>query len=284
MERLLQSKRMAGQIALPPRRKERRKNRGAGLPGKRKSIGIELVEKASLIPFLYDIFPGFDQAMNSSRTIIIGDVHGCLEELEALLDKVHHRPGKDRLIFTGDLINKGPHSFEVLQRTHSLSAEVVMGNHEWKFLKYLKGGSPFSQGFEELKEQMGGHLNRWQEWLGRLPGYIEAKQFLVVHGGLVPAQHPSQTPISILCRIRTWDGEGKDLNNPTHPSWFELYDRPKLVVFGHWAQRGLVQRSNAIGLDTGCVYGNRLTAVVLPEKTLCQVPAKKIYKQYKNRM
>ena len=215
--------------------------------------------------------------MNSSRTIIIGDVHGCLEELEALLHKLDHRTGQDRLIFVGDLINKGPHSLEVLQKVRSLSAEVVMGNHEWKFLKYLKEDSSPSQGFCQLKQQMGGQLHYWQEWLSQLPAYIEAEQFLVVHGGLVPQQHPSETPISILCRIRTWDGEGRDLNNPAHPSWFELYHHPKLVVFGHWAQRGLVLRNNAIGLDTGCVYGNRLSAVVLPEKTLCQVPAKKIY-------
>jgi bis(5'-nucleosyl)-tetraphosphatase (symmetrical) len=222
--------------------------------------------------------------MNSLRTIIVGDVHGCLEELEALLSKVDHRCGKDRLIFVGDLINKGPHSLQVLEKVRSMSAEVVMGNHEWKFLQYLKKNSSPSEGFFQLKRQMGEQLLFWQEWLSRLPAFIEADQFLVVHGGLVPHQHPSETPISILCRIRTWDGEGKDLNNPSNPSWYELYRLPKLVVFGHWAKRGLVIRKNVMGLDTGCVYGNQLTAVVLPEKTLFQVPAKQIYEAVQDRM
>ena len=74
------------------------------------------------------------------------------------------------------------------------------------------------------------------------------------------------------------------MNNPANPSWYELYRLSKLVVFGHWAKRGLVIRKNVMGLDTGCVYGNQLTAVVLPEKTLFQVPAKQIYEAVQDRM
>ena len=65
--------------------------------------------------------------MNNRRTIIIGDVHGCLYELKALIAKVNYHPDKDRLIFVGDLINKGPYSREVLEMVFSLHSEVVMG-------------------------------------------------------------------------------------------------------------------------------------------------------------
>ncbi len=215
--------------------------------------------------------------MENQRTIIIGDVHGCLDELEALLAKANYLSEKDRLIFVGDLINKGPSSREVLERVFSLSAEVVMGNHEWGFLQYLEDGSFASAGFPEVKRQLGNQLTFWRDWLCQLPTFIEDEQFMVVHAGLVPNQHPSKTSTSILTTIRTWDRLGINLNNTSDPAWFELYHAPKLVVFGHWAQQDLILRKNAIGLDTGCVYGNKLSAAILPGPVICQVPAQQIY-------
>ncbi|MBF0287085.1 MAG: metallophosphoesterase [SAR324 cluster bacterium] len=215
--------------------------------------------------------------MKSQRTIVIGDVHGCLEELEELLNQVQYASTKDRLIFAGDFINRGPCSLEVLEKIQSLRADAVMGNHELGFLKYLKDPSFVYDNFPLLKSQMGNRLLFWSHWLERLPLFIEEKEFIVVHAGLAPNQAPFETSADILTRIRTWDGQGTDLNNPEDPSWFELYHDPKLVLFGHWAKKGLVFRDNAIGLDTGCVYGKKLTAVVLPERSICQVPAKQIY-------
>lgn len=215
--------------------------------------------------------------MKKQRTIIIGDVHGCLAELENLLKKVDYRPQKDQLIFVGDLINKGPHSLEVLQKVLNLQAEVIMGNHEFGFLQHLKDGSYPLKEFFHLKEQMGKHLKFWKNWLTQRPVYIEKEHFLVVHAGLAPNQHPAQTSPRILMNIRTWDGTGENLNNPKDPAWFDLHKPSKLVVFGHWAKQGLVLKKNIIGLDTGCVYGNKLSALLLPEQTIYQVPAQKIY-------
>ena len=215
--------------------------------------------------------------MKNQRIIIIGDVHGCLDELKALLAKVSYLPGKDRLIFVGDLINKGPYSLEVLQMVVAWQAEVVMGNHERGFLRYLEDASYASAGFLRLKQQMGSQLAFWQDWLRQLPNYIEEEEFIVVHGGLIPNQHPSQTPLSLLTTIRTWDGQGVNLNNPSDPPWYECYHHPKLAVFGHWAQKELVRRKNALGLDTGCVYGNQLTAAILPGPSIYQVSAKRKY-------
>lgn len=211
------------------------------------------------------------------RTIIIGDVHGCFDEVQDLLRKTGFTPTKDRLIFVGDLINKGPKSLEVLQFVRSNNYEAVMGNHELGFLKYLETGKTRHLGFETLAGEMQNAVEDWAQWIAALPPFIEEKDFLVVHGGLIPGEHPSKSDMNQLARIRTWDGKGLDLNNPNHKPWFEFYTDTKLVVFGHWALRGLVKRPNAIGLDTGCVYGKELSAVILPEKKIVSVKAKKVY-------
>lgn len=211
------------------------------------------------------------------RTLVIGDVHGCLSELNQLLAKFNYTPAQDRLIFVGDLINKGPDSLGVLERVQSLGAQVILGNHEWAFLEYLKWRNYPSPHFANLEARMGAQLEVWIKWLEALPLYLEFPDFLVVHAGLAPGQHPSQTETRILTTIRTWDSVGTDLHDPKNPAWFEFYHDPKPVIFGHWAQRDLVIRDNAIGLDTGCVYGKLLTGVVLPSRQLIQVPAQRVY-------
>lgn len=182
------------------------------------------------------------------RTIIVGDIHGCLREFELLLEKVQFQVGVDRLILVGDLINKGPHSLGVLQKAYDLRAQVVIGNHE---LALLTGHSAARFPRELMA------------WIKTWPAFIEEKDFIVVHGGIVPGQELSQTPIEQLSKIRLWDEK----------PWFEFYHEQKLVVFGHWAAKGLVWRDNVIGLDTGCVYGKQLSCVVLPGRQLVQVNA-----------
>lgn len=209
------------------------------------------------------------------RTIIVGDVHGCSDELDALLDKVAYRSA-DRLIFVGDLICKGPDSLGVLRRAWTLNAEMVLGNHEQSFLRACRRGV-FGRHTKAVRLQMGTDVSRWATWIESWPTYIDGGSFWVVHAGVVPGRHPKDMPRRWLTRIRTWDGRGECLDAPDQPAWFEGYHDPRLVVFGHWAQRGLVVRPNAIGLDSGCVYGGELTALILPDRTLVQVPAKKAY-------
>ena len=214
----------------------------------------------------------------SERTLIVGDIHGCLEELIELLHKVNFQKDKERLILAGDLISKGPYPFEVISfvRRH-LKCEVVMGNHERALLFYLQGKKYPYKGFKELQEKMAPDMIRWIRWLENLPLYIETQDFLVVHAGLQPKRHPKDTDPRILTTIRTWDGKGEVLNNTYAVPWFDLYKGEKLVVFGHWAQLGLLVRDNVIGLDSGCVYGNTLSALILPERDIVQVKAKKVY-------
>jgi serine/threonine protein phosphatase 1 len=212
------------------------------------------------------------------RTLIVGDVHGCFDELRMLLDKLDYQPGSDQLIFVGDLLNKGPYSFEVLQFVKNLPAVVVKGNHERAFVKYLKYSKRFIPAFEDLKTQMGEDFQTWRKWIKSFPLFFETDDFLVVHAGLIPDTPVAKIKAGVITNIRTWDGVGEDLNNPDNPPWFEFYKGKKLVVYGHWAMMGLVVRENVIGLDTGCVYGKELSALVLPERRIVQVKAKKVYR------
>lgn len=214
------------------------------------------------------------------RTLIIGDVHGCLSELKELLEKLNYQQGSDRLIFVGDVVNKGPDSLGVLKRIQSLSAEVVLGNHELGFLNYLTGndfGAGRSATFKRLEVELGREKSVWAQWMSELPLYIEEKDFIVVHGGIVPGLRLSETPAKLLTRIRSWDGKGENINSPDDPAWYDFYKGEKLVVFGHWAAKGLVVRDNVIGLDSGCVWGGSLSALVLPGRQIVQVKAHKVY-------
>ncbi len=195
------------------------------------------------------------------RTLVIGDVHGCLRELDLLLEKVGFRQGSDRLIFVGDLINKGPNSLGVLQRVFELKAEVVIGNHELAMLNSKAAGYP-----RELVN-----------WVKTWPTYIEEKDFMIIHGGLIPGVHPKDSDPGIFTRLRTWSPKFIAPGKKDDPAWYEFYTGQKLVVFGHWAAKGLVIRDNAIGIDTGCVYGRQLTCLTLPSRELTQVNALEVY-------
>jgi len=212
----------------------------------------------------------------SSRTIIIGDVYGCLDELNRLFDDLDFSDS-DRLIFVGDLINKGPNSKGVVDRVRELNAECVKGNHELRFIEYVRNNEKGRDKWDLIKEQCGKELNSVVDWLDTLPMYIDDPEFLIVHAGLAPGKAPNQTTNHILANIRTWDGIGADLNRASNPAWHMLYKEEKLVVYGHWAMQGLCVKQNTIGLDSGCVYGNELSALVLPDRRIVQVKAAKVY-------
>ena len=213
----------------------------------------------------------------SKKIFIIGDVHGCFKEFLALLNKADYRSETHRLILVGDIINRGPFSLEMLKWVKTNGVEMVRGNHEQAFIRGVRGSGLLSPILQKLKKDMEKDLNQWLEWLESLPFYIEDKNFLVVHAGLVPEEHPKHSDPHLLMNIRTWDSQGKDIKNEFHPPWYSFYKDKKPVIYGHWANQGLNVRKNTIGLDTGCVYGYKLSGVLLPEKKILQVPALKNY-------
>ena len=216
--------------------------------------------------------------MKQKKTFIVGDVHGCFQEFLELLKKVNYKAETHRLILVGDIINRGPFSFKMLKWVRDNQVEMVRGNHEQAFLSCIKKNKWPHPVLKQLKEEMKGELNQWVKWLVNLPFYIEEKDFLVVHAGLVPKKKPQDSNPRFLMNIRTWDGQGKDIRNENNPPWYKFYKNKKLVVYGHWAKQGLKIRANTIGLDSACVYGKKLSGVLLPEKTIFQVSAHKNYK------
>lgn len=207
------------------------------------------------------------------RTIIIGDVHGCYHEFQDLLKKVNFRQGRDHLYLTGDIINRGPQSKEVFLLSQKLEAKIVLGNHELFLLKRSSSRNPNFTWTQDIKEEFGEIYPQLIQSIKSWPHYIETKDFILVHGGLSPIHSLAETEPELLVTIRTWDGRGQDLQSKDNPPWFDFYKGSKLVVFGHWARMEGIVRENVIGLDTGCVYGKHLSALIFPGRTIIRVPA-----------
>jgi len=211
------------------------------------------------------------------RTIIVGDVHGCAEELEALLDRTAFTTG-DRLVFVGDLIARGPRSLGVLDIARRTGALVVRGNHEQRLLDARHGNNAGKPPLPKIHRDLGRAL-RPTDWtlLETSKLWIDLPEHgvRVVHAGLDPATPFERQAPDTLLRIRTVLGEGRRGNR--HVLWGTRYVGPPHVVFGHNAAPGLQLHPWATGLDTGCVYGGRLTALVLApgQKIPRALPARK---------
>jgi hypothetical protein len=196
------------------------------------------------------------------RTIIVGDVHGCREELEALLERVAFGSG-DRLIFVGDLVVRGPDSLGVLDVARRTGAIVVRGNHEQKLLD-LRGAPEAKALVGRMHRDLALRL-RPSDWtlLATSPVFVDLPEhgLRVVHAGLMPGVPLAQQSPQTLMRIRT-----VRVTKTERRLWGAVWTGPPQVVFGHNAAPGLQLHPWATGLDTGCVYGGRLTAMVLGEK------------------
>lgn len=226
-----------------------------------------------------------------SRTLFIGDVHGCYYELMALLEKVWLKE-EDHLYFVWDLINKWPKSLEVVEFVRNRpNTWSVIGNHEYFPLitlqeveKIASESAHLSDGhkswmyaqYERSRELRDLMEEKWyREWLVSLPHIIERENFILVHGGLHP-DHGIDTPLEIATLIRLVDGR----------PWYESYSGAKPVIYGHWAAEWLRVRENTIGIDTGCCFGGALTAYCLETREFWQVRANRVYKEpehWKNR-
>lgn len=210
----------------------------------------------------------------SARTIVFGDVHGCFDELQDLIRAVELRPA-DRLISVGDLISKGPDSLGVIEwamKTPNL--ECVLGNHELRLRRHWRAGTRSSEKTHDAEtyRQLGGRYEDAMRFIDRWPLTVSGPGFMVVHAGFDPGEGLQWQSATRLTNIRRLD-DGRP--------WYEAYRERELVVFGHWAKRRPVVRPNAVGLDTGCVYGGSLTALILPERVLLSVPARKPYVEKK---
>lgn len=205
------------------------------------------------------------------RTVIVGDVHGCASELDALLDAVAFTSG-DRLVFVGDLIARGPDSLGVLDIARTTGAIVVRGNHEQKLLDWRDGRERWIRGEAAARQPIGklhrdlGRALRPIDWslLETSKTWLDLPEHdvRVVHAGIDPSVPFERQSPDTLMRIRTVLAPGPSRGN-RFVLWGARYVGPPHIVFGHNAAPGLQLHEWATGLDTGCVYGGRLTAMVL---------------------
>lgn len=206
------------------------------------------------------------------KIFAIGDVHGCLEKLRKLAEKLAIDEEKDTLVFVGDYIDRGDSSREVVDYVIGLRGRIknvicLMGNHEQMFLNYLEGADEemylynggratlFSYGISyksEPRERKAAvspdHLLFFQSLLP----YYETEDYIFVHAGLLPGLRLDKQDIHDLLWIR------REFINSD-------YDFGKKVVFGHTPRRKPLIEQNKIGIDTGAFLGGSLTCVELPD-------------------
>ncbi|MBI5381125.1 MAG: metallophosphoesterase [Opitutae bacterium] len=214
------------------------------------------------------------------RLIAIGDIHGCHEEFAELLARLDL--GKhDRLILLGDLVNRGPDSRRVIDLARRHRAIALLGNHELRLLNYRKTGNRAY--LKEQDEQTHRQLRR-SDWAYlaamRLTYYCRELQTVFVHGGFVPTKSWRRQPAEIVTRIQVLDRDGaphKRADCPRGTPWAKTWRGPPFVVYGHTPNPRIVRRKWSVCLDTGCVLGGRLTALILPEQRIVQVKARQEY-------
>jgi serine/threonine protein phosphatase 1 len=191
---------------------------------------------------------------------VVGDVHGCLDELRTLWGRIG--PTADEMVvFVGDLVRKGPASADVVEFVSSRpNAVSVRGNNETKILDNQVDTTPFEPVMADIAS---------------LPLVVSWDDSLAVHGGIDTRRSLSdQQPHDIL-ETRAIPPE----NGYDGPFWFEQYDGPGRVFFGHTVLAEPFVSEGAVGLDTGCVYGGELTAYDCNREECISVPANKTYEQ-----
>ena len=222
----------------------------------------------------------------SVRILVIGDVHGCIDELKSLVQKatMDHNKGRQfrAIVLVGDLCNKGPCSAQVIRYVRSQQDWFsVRGNHDDRALMAALGdveccSKPKYEWVNSLSDED-------VAWMSDLPYTIsisktmfnndetsptEHHDFIVVHAGLNPTIVDLESQdTKTLVTVRDLKVSEKSL------AWANVWQGPQLVLFGHDAKRGLQRERFAIGLDSGCCYGKALTGIILPEMEFVTVNA-----------
>ena len=231
---------------------------------------------------------------------IIGDVHGCHAELSELLDSLGYLPAEDgagprrhpagrTAVFLGDLVDRGPDTPGVLAEVMAMvgagTALCVAGNHESKLLRALRGRNvKVSHGLaeslaqlqacpEELRAQVTAFLD------GLISHYVlDGGRLVVAHAGLREEMHGrASAAVRAFALYGETTGETDEFGLPVRYPWALDYRGKAVVVYGHTPVPVPVWVNNTICLDTGCVFGGRLTALRYPERELVSVPARGVH-------
>jgi protein phosphatase len=232
---------------------------------------------------------------------IIGDVHGCADELEALLERLGYRVRKDgqsyaiapptgrRALFLGDLVDRGPRIADSLRIAAAMVAEgsalCVLGNHEAKLIKFLAGRNVTLRfGLAESAAQLGAES---AEFRARMHVFLESLvshfvldqgRLVAAHAGLREDMHNRESgAVQSFALYGETSGENDQFGFPIRADWARDYRGAAKVVYGHTPMREAEWRNDTICLDTGCVFGGKLTALRYPENELVSVPAARAY-------
>ena len=237
---------------------------------------------------------------------IIGDVHGCFDELKELLERMNYKitemgpeshlygylvtppPGR-KAFFVGDIVDRGPKVVECLKLVMSMvetgAALMVPGNHEEKLLRKLKGKNvKLKHGLAETMEQLEGEseifLDAVQQFIRKLISHqvLDEGKLVVAHAGLrEEMQGRASGAVRAFCLYGETTGETDEFGLPVRYNWAHDYIGKAKVVYGHTPVREAEWLNGTIDIDTGCVFGGKLTALRYPELELVEVEAKEQY-------
>ncbi|WP_276495793.1 metallophosphoesterase [Pontibacter litorisediminis] len=234
---------------------------------------------------------------------VIGDIHGCLNELLELMQLLGYKvcfnkqearyevvpPAEAKAVFVGDLVDRGPNSPEVLRLVMDMVeqglAYCVTGNHDDKLLRMLLGRNvQVRHGLELTKAQLEPYdavfRERVKEFLSGLPHHVilDEGRLVVAHAGLEERLHGRSTKgVRELCLYGPTTGELDEKGLPIRLDWAAEYCGKAIVVYGHTPVHEPSWRNNTINIDTGCVFGGKLTALTYPDHVLTAVESHHTY-------
>jgi protein phosphatase len=234
---------------------------------------------------------------------VIGDIHGCRSELEALLASLGYvierdsggraadaaHPDKRTVVFLGDLVDRGPDSPGVLRLVMGMVADghalAVPGNHENKLVRALSGrGVQVSHGLAETLSQLDGETEEFRTQVGvfcrELVSHLvlDGGRLVVAHAGLKEAyQGRASGRVRNFALYGDTTGETDEFGLPVRYPWANDYRGAAMVLYGHTPTPQAEWVNNTMCLDTGCVFGGRLTALRYPEKEIVSVPAQRVW-------
>jgi protein phosphatase len=240
-----------------------------------------------------------DRSTDHGPFDIIGDVHGCYDELVTLLEKLGyeaandgssgvHREGR-KAVFLGDVVDRGPNTPDVLRLVMRMvasgSALCVPGNHENKLIRALRGREvQATHGLAESLAQLDAETPEFRhqvlEFLDGLVSHfiLDERRLVVAHAGLrEEMQGRASAAVRAFALYGETTGETDEFGLPVRYPWATEYRGKTMVVYGHTPVPKPEWVNNTINIDTGCVFGGALTALRYPEKELVSVPAAQTY-------
>jgi len=198
--------------------------------------------------------------------VIYGDIHGCIEEWEELRKLI---PKNSFEICLGDILDKGPYSAEALRYARKNKILSIMGNHEYKHLRKHWGRKVK---LDEDQQKVFPKLNTDDfDYISAMPFFFKMNRLCLVHAGVnskIHLNNPNLNSLKTILYLRDVDEEGNFLplnhNNPNASFWADVYNGHEgFVIYGHSPFYRPYFKKHSLGIDTGCVYGNMLTAAII---------------------